>query len=149
MPAAFCIEAQADLYYSLIALALTYTGVIAGHGRYYTLGRGDYPDRRDNLYGRITSAFFDLKDRYTKTFDFLAMTLTGIHLGAPMAVLAALTGHWPSAVAIFLGGFLKGAVYELGWRMFWRNKDPIASIEPFYGAILGASYAVAAVFIWW
>jgi hypothetical protein len=120
---------------------VSYLGIITGHGRYYSLGRGPYPNRADNWPGKLVGLC--VADRYTKLFDALALALTGLAFTAPAAVIFAAYGHYQAAFILALAGILKPIPYEIGWRIHGKNgRDPNLYNELYYGALLGAGFGL-------
>lgn len=115
---------------------VSYFGVITGHGRYYTLGRGPYPDRRDNWPGQVVS--YCIANRYTWGFDAAALALTGLAFTAPLAAYWLHSGSYSAALCAVIAGVCKPIPYEIGWRLHGTNgRDPNAHNELYYGAWLG------------
>lgn len=130
---------KSNIFLAALCAAISYSGIIAGHGRYYTLGRGTYPPRPDNFYGVAVSKMLPRVRRYSHTFDAAALALTGMHLMLGVSCLFFYYGHWEAGIMFLLIGALKATVYEIGWRLYSKTSDPMAQIEELYGAFLGFS----------
>ena len=119
----------------------SYLGLLTGHGRYYTLGRGPYPERPDNWPGRIVTLVLPNWER--RRHDWLALSITGMAFTAPAAAYLAYSGAYFAAIIAVLAGIGKPVPYELGWRLHgYANRDPNAYNEMYYGALLGLCFGV-------
>lgn len=146
MPVAVMVGLNADWFVCAAVLVLSYAGVIVGHGRYYTLGRGPYPARKDNWPGVLTSLVF--KRRYTARFDAMALAITGLAFTGPLAAWFLLMGDMNAALALAFAGAVKPVIYELAWLSpFAKNHgDPIDEAEIVYGLYLGNSFGLTAIY---
>lgn len=123
-------------------LAGSYLGICVGHGRYYTLGRGDYPDREDNWPGQLLARlpwFREPENRYTATFDAMALAITGIAFTLPSAFFI---GMMTQSVSLFLLFILTGAWKTMAYFVEQGTEpDPIANAEKLFGMGFGTIYA--------
>jgi len=127
-------------------LAGSYLGICVGHGRYYTLGRGDYPDREDNWPGQLLSRFpwfREPENRYTATFDAVALAITGITFTLPSAVFL---GMLSQSFSIFLLFVLTGAWKTMAYFVeMGTEPDPIANAEKLFGMGFSTIYATVLI----
>ena len=146
LPVAVMVGLNADWFVCAAMLVLSYAGVIVGHGRYFTLGRGPYPARKDNWPGILTSLIF--KRRYTKRFDAVALAITGLAFTGPLAAWFFFMGDLNAAIALVFTGIAKPILYELAWLSPFskNNQDPIDEAEILYGLNLGFTFGLAAVY---
>ncbi|CAB4164667.1 hypothetical protein UFOVP826_67 [uncultured Caudovirales phage] len=133
------IYSQANWIELTIVSALTLVGFAVGHGRYFSLGRGPYPERGDNWPGVITSF---LLPRISRTLhDWIAMSITGLASSVFVAAFMAWNGLYWQAGVMVLAGLIKPLAYEVGYRLpsRWTGTNPIGLCELLNGAALGCA----------
>lgn len=139
--------ASFDWRWGLVVALASYPGAIVGHGRYFSIGRGPYPDREDNWPGEMVSLFIPPSQRYTARFDAIALAITGAVWILPLCAAIGYHGRYLEALLVFICGSLgKTVAYELGWRWYAaKGGDPICYSELAYGFLFALAGGLAAV----
>lgn len=121
-----------------LSIPLMYLGVCAPHGRYFTLGRGPYPDRPDD-WPSFLSRFVGFK-RIGWKFDALSLSVTGIVFVLPFSI-AVFTVNPLSSFLSLVSGVCKTLGYEIALRI--TKGDHIRNAEIITGIIYGIGFTSA------
>lgn len=130
----------------LIIIILTMLGHSLGHGNAMNLGRREYTgtERKEVWDYLVGVCKHGMSFPARRVRDSLALTLSGITPMLPGIAGMLFFSEWLLAIALFLAGIGKTAVYELGWTLHkenskWRLATEIGEVA--WGALLGAAYA--------
>lgn len=124
-----------------VALGLLVLGTVTagmGHGDYMRLTRHSegHAVKDEEEVGIILKWLFPSLSiggsRYW--YEFVGLSLTGLIVTLPVAIVLAVQGFILAAILCFMAGFLKGAAYELGWRVNPNGGTDYG--EWFFGAVL-------------
>jgi len=123
----------------VVVAVLTTIGVAVGHGRYFSLGRGPYPEREDNWPGVVVGYVLP---RVSRTLhDWIALSITGLAATVWVSIWMITQGDYWQAGVMVLAGLIKPLAYEVGMRLptKWTGTDHLATCELLNGAALGCA----------
>ena len=145
MPVAITLVTTSNPYIIAGVGLLSYLGIIVGHGRYFTLGSGPYPEREDNWPGKLIAPL-KLERGY---HDTLALSLTGLAFTIPTSAWLLINDLDAAYFLIMLAGALKPLGYWLAQHVnFPRvHDDHLFWAEVYYGAILGFLLGLAFIVV--
>jgi len=130
-----------------LVLLLTMGAHSLGHGNAMNLGRRPYTGIEDTEVWDGVAGRLAVGTGYGARWrrDAIALALSGIAVGFPVALALGLMGRPWSAAIWILAGAGKLLAYEIGWRLHregshWRQGTELG--EAGFGAILGAAVAV-------
>lgn len=127
--------AGVDVMYQYLTIPFAYFGICAPHGRYFTLGRGPYPDRADDWPSVPAKKLGIRRDNWL--FDALSLAVTGIAFTLPYS-LAVSQCNLTASVIIFVSGIAKVLGYEIALRT--TRGDHIRNAELLTGVIYGIGF---------